>query len=310
MDDRPHDNELWVDRMAVWSSSGFGPSGRSAETPMTDPAREQAKLRVLSLGAGVQSTTLALMAERGELPDKLDAAIFADTQWEPRAVYRHLEWLKREVRSFPIYTVTIGSIRDDILSRRRSSAGRYASIPWFILNPSGGKGKGQRQCSAEYKMTPIMWKLRELLGKGRRSRIAPGTIEQWIGISIDEASRMKPARQQWIANRWPLIEQNMSRNACLRWLHAHGYPTPPKSACIGCPFHNAALWRSMRVEAPEEFEDACKIDEALRQGNARGMRGLEFMHPSRIPLSEAVELPGSEQQPDLFVNECLGICGV
>jgi len=43
-------------------------------------------LRVLSLGAGVQSTTLALMAAHGEI-EPPDCAIFADTQWEPRAVY-------------------------------------------------------------------------------------------------------------------------------------------------------------------------------------------------------------------------------
>ena len=35
-------------------------------------------LRVLSLGAGVQSSTLALMIEKGEIP-MVEAAIFADT---------------------------------------------------------------------------------------------------------------------------------------------------------------------------------------------------------------------------------------
>lgn len=44
----------------------------------------------LSLGAGVQSTTLALMFAHGEMPVRLDAAIFADTQCEPVSVYRHL----------------------------------------------------------------------------------------------------------------------------------------------------------------------------------------------------------------------------
>lgn len=34
-------------------------------------------LRVLSLGAGVQSSTLALMIEHGELPP-IDAAVFAN----------------------------------------------------------------------------------------------------------------------------------------------------------------------------------------------------------------------------------------
>ena len=39
-------------------------------------------LRILSLGAGVQSSVVLLMSIKGILP-RLDAAIFADTQWEP-----------------------------------------------------------------------------------------------------------------------------------------------------------------------------------------------------------------------------------
>ena len=42
--------------------------------------------RFLSLGAGVQSSTLALMIANGEL-EPVDSAIFADTGWEPRKVY-------------------------------------------------------------------------------------------------------------------------------------------------------------------------------------------------------------------------------
>ena len=40
----------------------------------------------LSLGAGVQSSTLALMMEKGLAP-KPDYAIFSDTQGEPKASY-------------------------------------------------------------------------------------------------------------------------------------------------------------------------------------------------------------------------------
>jgi hypothetical protein len=43
------------------------------------------EVTVLSLGAGVQSTALYLKFLRGEIPWKLDAAIFADTQEEPDA---------------------------------------------------------------------------------------------------------------------------------------------------------------------------------------------------------------------------------
>lgn len=267
-------------------------------------------MKILSLGAGVQSTVLALMVAKGELPP-IDGAIFADTQWEPESVYRHLEWLTPQL-PFPVHVVSIGNIVDAIRTRRNTTGGRYAAIPWFTVNPDGSKGMGRRQCTSEYKLTPIMRKLRELLGVGRRARIKAGAVEQWIGISTDEATRMKDARQRWMRNRWPLVELGMSRADCLTWMARHGYPQPPKSACLGCPFHNQKAWETMRDESPAEFEKACEIDAVLRTGHARGMRGVEFMHPLRIPLREAVEAGTKQPMPllNLFENECEGMCGV
>jgi 3'-phosphoadenosine 5'-phosphosulfate sulfotransferase (PAPS reductase)/FAD synthetase len=97
---------------------------------MTSPA-----LRVLSLGAGVQSTTLLLLSAQRHLP-RLDAAIFADTGWEPRAVYEHLDRIDREIAQpagIPILRVSCGNIRDDALDPRR----RFASMPLFVLNRDG-----------------------------------------------------------------------------------------------------------------------------------------------------------------------------
>lgn len=67
------------------------------------------RLRVLSLGAGVQSTTLALMAAHGEIGPMPDCAIFADTGWEPAAVYEHLAWLRSpNVLPFPVHIISGG----------------------------------------------------------------------------------------------------------------------------------------------------------------------------------------------------------
>ncbi len=171
---------------------------------------------------------------------------------------------------------------------------------------------GRRQCTSEYKLGPITRHYRALLGKGPRDYIAPGTVVQFVGISTDEAMRMKPTRQKYITTRWPLIEAGMSRADCVGWLARNGYPTPPKSACVCCPFRSPAAWRRMREEAPDEFAEACALDAALREGSPRGMRGREFMHPARRPLAEAVamEIAEIERQPDLFGNECEGMCGV
>jgi hypothetical protein len=60
---------------------------------------------------------------------------------------------------------------------------------------------------------------------------------------------------------------------------------------------------------PEEWADAVAADKALRIGDARGMRVIEFMHPQRVPLDE-VDLSVDNRQLDLFGNECEGVCGV
>jgi len=214
-------------------------------------------LHVISLGAGVQSTTMALMAAHGEIEPMPDRALFADTGWEPQRVYAHLKWLMSpNVLPFPVEIVSNGNIRTALTTDK---PGRYAAVPFFLKqNDRGERGMGRRQCTHEYKLKPLMWRQRELLGKGRRQRITPGSCVTWIGISTDEAIRMKPATAAWQTNRWPLIEKRLSRNDCLQWLKRHGYPIPPKSSCIGCPFHGDAHWREMRDNAPEEFADAVR----------------------------------------------------
>src|SRR6266550_8880108 len=91
-------------------------------------------LRILSLGAGVQSSTLLLMACEGEL--QIDAAIFADTQWEPWWVYQHLDGLEKVAKAagIPIYRVTIGDLRADALANKTASW-----MPLYSVNPEDGK---------------------------------------------------------------------------------------------------------------------------------------------------------------------------
>jgi hypothetical protein len=257
-------------------------------------------LNVLSLGAGVQSTTLALMAADGVLPLP-DCAIFADTGWEPQAVYRHLDWLE-SILPFPVIRVSAGDLRADVLVRSNTTGGRFAAVPWYMRLPNGREAMGRRQCTKEYKLRPIQKKIVELMG-GKRPK---GGALVWIGISLDEAMRMKPSRVQYIVNCWPLVKFRMRRSDCLTWLARHGYPTPPKSSCIGCPFHNDAQWRALSAD---EFADAIAIDKAIR--HQPGFRGQQFMHRTLKPLDE-VDLRSAEEagQLNLFNNDCEGMCGV
>jgi hypothetical protein len=273
-----------------------------------------ADLNILSLGAGVQSSTMALMAAKGEITPMPDAAIFADTGAEPQAVYDYLNWLE-PLLPFPVYRVgsNITLTAAQLRTTTKGDGTEYVRnlLPAFTRNPDGSQGMLLRKCTGEYKITPIKQKVRELW-KGSGAEC----VVQWIGISRDEAVRMKPSGVGYISHRWPLIELGMLRSNCLEWMERNGHPAPPKSACVYCPYHSDAHWRSMRDEAPDEFQVAVEFERAWNRlleaefGESK-MRGEVRLHRSMVPLDQA-DLSTSEErgQPSLFNNECEGMCGV
>jgi hypothetical protein len=264
-------------------------------------------IHILSLGAGVQSSTLALMASCGEVTPMPVAAIFADTQSEPQSVYRWLEWLTPKL-NFPIHIVTAGNLELDVLKAIEKPHSRCGQPPFFVSNNDGdGHGKLLRKCTTEYKLIPIRRKVRELSG-GK-------TVIQWIGISLDEAHRMKDSRVKYITNRYPLIERRMTRWDCLRWMKSHNYPQPPKSACWFCPFASDARWRLMKDTMPDEWEKATGFDDKLRVKHipklAAGIKGTLYLHRSCKPLRDVdLSTDTDEGQQELFGQECEGMCGV
>lgn len=258
------------------------------------------RLGCISLGAGVQSTTMALMAAAGEIVPMPDCAIFADTQWEPRAVYEHLARLEKAL-PFPVLRVTKGSIRADIEAKSRGET--RASIPWWIAGSDGRAAPGARQCTRDYKIAPIRRAIRE-----RMAAAGVRSAELWIGISTDEAARMKPSGVDYLTHSWPLIDRGMSRFDCSRWLDAHGW-TAPRSACIGCPYHNDAEWRAL---TPAEFADAVAVDAMIREPK-NGMRGEQFAHRSLTPLATVdlrTDVERGQATLGAWGNECEGMCGV
>ena len=209
------------------------------------------QLNIISLGAGVQSSTMALMAAHGEITPMPDCAIFADTQWEPKAVYTHLNWLEMQL-PFPVYRVSAGSLRTKILSEG------YSDVPWHTEG-----GMGRRQCTKAFKLYPIRDKVKELMGVSHGRELDKNSIIMWIGISKDEAFRVKPATVKYIKNRWPLIEQEFRRYDCLSWMQSKCYDQPPRSACIGCPYKSDSEWRDTKMDSIM-WKEAVYVDDAIR----------------------------------------------
>lgn len=263
---------------------------------------------VISLGAGVQSSTMALMAAHGEITPMPVAAIFADTQAEPKAVYEWLDWLETKL-PFPVHRVTAGDLAADStrlrISKKTGTKYQRSAPPAYTRDETGKVNFLMRQCTGTHKLEPIKRALRKLRGKDEQ-------VTQWVGISRDEAQRMKPAREPWLVTRWPLIEERITRAKCIAWMERNNYPTPPRSACYFCPYHSNREWIELRDEDPEAFAAAVDYERKLQVmfRDVAGYTGTVHLHKSCQPL-DTIDFDALTDDPQLslFGNECEGMCG-
>ena len=279
--------------------------------------------RALSLGAGVQSSVLALLLSRSDPRlvelgyPKPDVAVFADTGWEPEYVYRHLNWLEEEL-DYPLIRVSDGSLKTNLKRGRTVSGHSFVDVPLFTRAANGKKGMLRRQCTTHYKIKPIYREIRARAG-GKRGRPFPKDThaEMWLGISLDEAARMKPSREAWVEHRWPLVDIGMTRRGCIEWF-ASEYPGRhlPRSACVICPYRSDEHWLELKESEPASYEEAVKFDRWLRSSTKTPVRklldGRPYLHAARRPLASVVSDLETEDMngTNHFNNECEGHCGV
>lgn len=283
------------------------------------------KLEVLSYGGGTQSAALALMSAAGDLP-RLDAVVFADTQGELPETYEYAEYVEAKLAEvgIPFIRATAGNLEAALLATEPTSSN--PTPPAHVLNPDGSKGKiGGYRCSFDYKRRVVTREVKKLCGgRGAWKR---STVHQWLGFSVDEVGRCKPADEcrcghkrlrppaekggaprghrpgcdackcekfdPWQVNVWPLIDLGYRRGDTIRWFGENGHPTPPRSACWFCPNSRNPRWQQLKTDHPDLWERACKLDESIRNGGAFNRRGSTtlagqlFLHDSLIPLRDA-----------------------
>lgn len=280
--------------------------------------------RVIQLGAGVQSSTLVEMVIEGDLDYPVDLVLFADTGNEPRWVYKQVEYLRGRCQNAGIEFAVVKKDSQGIVQDAMHSSGRFAKMPFYIKDSITGKiSIMQRQCTKEYKIEPCDDYLKDWLLKfhkakpdklGRRYVNRDIYIEQWYGISAEETYRAGKRGQQWQQAVYPLIDKNMKRADCIKYLLKKCLPVPKKSSCKVCPFHDDEYWLMLSIESPDEFEEACVYDDWLRTPAAKkrfaSLRGDIYLHFSGQPLRsidfktriEARKRPSL----DMFAVELLG----
>jgi len=223
------------------------------------------KMKILSLGWGVQSWGLLAMSALGILP-RVDYAIHADTGWERAETYEFAKkwtpWVEdhgievvtveatEEYRN-PCYSVNIGSI----------------FLPAFTTRLNGvPSGMMRRQCTGVWKILPMRRWLSSELRQWNLTK-KPGVVQQWLGITLDESHRAKPSKVKYIENYYPyleMLERPYTRGMVMQWLCSHNLEVPIKSSCVFCPFRRPWQWRELQLSNNGDWERAVEIDRAIR----------------------------------------------
>ena len=246
-----------------------------------------------NVSGGVQSTTMAHMIINGDLP-RPDCLIFADTGWERETSYQTIEGLKvlADEIDLPFHVVNNGNVRDQAIESGDTESGYgdwrdkdgygFLKMPVYTIDQRGNKPKmSNKQCTTEFKIRPIRKYLRSIYGTDAHFR-------QWIGISLDEAKRMRTAKEKYLSFWYPLVEMRWSRGRCIEYLKSHGLPVPTKSSCIGCPLHGEQEWHSL---TDSEKADAIEFDESIRHLQSH----YDVMpKPKKIPESQMMLIDMNE----------------
>ena len=231
------------------------------------------QVEYISYGGGTPSLALIILNIKGEIKPitgrkKVDHIIFADTGWDRTDTMKQMIEIKKYCKSygykFSIVQSKLGSLENLLLKNLKEN--KFLPIPYH----SKDKGIASRQCTNQFKITPIN---QFLVSKyGSISRIAQ------LGIHYDEFYRVKDAKVKRDINRFPLVDLKLNRNDCIIRVAETGLPMPPKSACVGCPYLPASRFIELNFENPKDFSRAEKIDTLMNKDG-------KYLSNQKIPLA-------------------------
>lgn len=256
---------------------------------------------ILSCGAGMQSTALALMpcdnAHNGtkypEVPI-YDAVLYCDLKCEPPWVYEQAAFIakERERASVPFYV-----LESDLYGHYTHNfwKARVVSVPfWSADEQTGKKGRMMRNCTIDFKIK-IMQKFVKytLLGYRPYQRIRPEDCKahiMHIGFSKEEQQRIFDNPHPMFKNRFPLVEMGPELPDNYRYcLEAWGLETKV-SACSMCPYHRNYFFRYLRDHCPENYQQVVDFDRMLEENQPlTKIRSKLYLSRSRKRITDLTD---------------------
>ncbi len=250
------------------------------------------RTQIWSSGGGVQSTAIAALIVRGDLP-KPDLAVIADTEREMSATWEYMD------------NVTAPALASVGVFVHRVKKSQYATVDLWggadkntLLIPaftdqSGEHGKLPTLCSTEWKLRVIQrWATKE-------HGVKAATM--WMGISTDELSRASLPKGKW-QKRYPLIEKQMNRGDCQALIKRMGWPDAPRSSCWMCPNHKEVEWRWERDTVPRDFAKAIHFEREIQKRDPH-----VWLHNECRPLDQV----DFDERNEVMFGSCdSGLCFV
>jgi len=213
----------------------------------------------LSFGGGVNSVAALFVG-------KYDGIIFCDTGAEYPETYKYLKLLK----SFKIQTV---------IPRR----GNLYNVCYELrMVPSTFR----RWCTVDFKIKPFNAHIEKPAFKN-------------LAFSTDEAKRAKINIDDGIEHRFPLLENDISRQDCIDIIKANGLPVPHRSKCYFCPYQTRSEWKALRMNHPDLFCRAERLEQRNMEYRISKGKQPMFLSPSKKPLRVIVE----ENQSKLWAED-------
>jgi len=187
---------------------------------------------VLSFGAGVQTTAMAILVAQGQI--QVDEVAFADTYAEKPETYWYMDNYTKPL--FESLDIPFTTVKGDLIEYCK----RYKIVPSVVY----------RWCSDKAKIRPM------------KKHYDKDTTTLLIGFSIDEAHRANRVNDG-LERQFPLIELGIGYNDCEQIIRDYGWPRPLRSSCYFCPFQPWLEWNWLKREHPELIKKCLEMEELL-----------------------------------------------
>lgn len=234
-------------------------------------------MKILSCGAGQQSTALALMAcDNVRNPGKFplvpiyDVILFCDLGGEREWVYRQVDFIRAKCQEagIPFYVLTGKNLKDDYMMNYGKN--RVVTIPFWSIDENGRKGKMTRHCTIDYKIIQMQNFVRwNLLGYRKGEWTKPEDIqadEMHIGFTSEEKQRIFDSKHKLFINKFPMVEMGIERADNYAYVKEEWGIETKGSACLFCPFHSNYFFSECKHTCQSDYKIITDFDRMLEHG--------------------------------------------